>query len=73
MTRLRSRLERLTARRAPRGEVWVCDLTSTGDGLCRLVGSDAEALTPEQLEALPLDRARRVIEVVDAPEPEGEA
>lgn len=69
MTRLQSRLERIEARMLPEGEMWVCDLTSTGDGLCRRVGSDAEALTPEHLAALPGARPRHVIEVVDAPEP----
>lgn len=73
MTRLRSRLERLTARRAPRGEIWWCDLTTLGDGLCRPVGATEPALTPAEYDALPDDRRRALIELVDAPEPAHEA
>lgn len=68
MTRLRSRLERLAARRRPQGEIWWRDLTSLGDGLCRPSGAEEPALTLAEYEALPDDRRRVLLELADVPE-----
>jgi hypothetical protein len=69
MTGLRARLARLTALGRGPVELWLRDATDRCDGLCRPIGCTEPALTLEAFMALPNDRDRQLIELVDAEPP----
>jgi hypothetical protein len=69
VTGLRARLARLTAPRHGPTELWLRDATDRCDGLCRPIGRTEPAITLEAFMALPDDRDRQLIELVDAEPP----
>ena len=70
MSRLRSALDRVTkgARATLGREVWIVDRTSDGDGLAYRRANEP-GLTLEQFAALPDDRDRTLVEIVDEAAP----
>ena len=63
---LRRRLDAVARSRGD-SEVWFTDLGVTGDGLCYLAGTE-HGITREAFDALPEDRDRTLVEIVDEPE-----
>jgi hypothetical protein len=74
VSRARRAVERLIGRIGRgRRELWIVDNGFDGDGLARPIGRDAPALTLEQLDRLPPNPERLLIELADEPPPELDA